>query len=51
MEGFLNKKSIYDETYLFSGENMDTKPVNLSGRVNSDNACKKTISGSNERDP
>jgi hypothetical protein len=37
MEGFLNKKSIYDETYLFSGENMDTKPVNLSGNVDSDN--------------
>ena len=33
MEGFLNKRSIYDETYLFSGENMDTKPVNLSGNV------------------
>ncbi|MFK7761201.1 MAG: hypothetical protein AB8B46_03690 [Candidatus Midichloriaceae bacterium] len=33
MEGFLNKRSIYDETYLFSGENMDIKPVSLSGSV------------------
>ena len=37
MEVFLNKRSIYDGTYLFSGENMDTKPVNLSGSVDSDN--------------
>ena len=36
MEGFLNKKSIYDGTYLFSGENMDTKPVSLSGNVDAD---------------
>ena len=36
MEGFLNKKSIYDGTYLFSGEDMDTKPVSLSGNVDAD---------------
>ena len=37
MEGFLNKRSIYDETYLFSGENMDIKPVSLSGSVDASN--------------
>jgi flagellin-like hook-associated protein FlgL len=36
MEIFLNKRSIYDKTYLFSGDNMDTKPVNLSGSVDPD---------------
>ena len=37
MEGFLNKRSIYDETYIFSGENMDIKPVSLSGSVDASN--------------
>jgi len=36
MGNFLNKKSIYDGTYLFAGENMDTKPVELSGNVDAD---------------
>ncbi|MBY0580469.1 MAG: hypothetical protein K2P53_02120 [Rickettsiales bacterium] len=36
MGNFLNKKSVYDGTYLFAGENMDTKPVELSGNVDAD---------------
>ena len=36
MGNFLNKKSVYDGTYLFAGENMDTKPVELSGKVDPD---------------
>jgi hypothetical protein len=36
MGNFLNKKSMYDGTYLFAGENMDTKPVELSGNVDPD---------------
>ena len=36
MGNFLNKKSVYDGTYLFAGEDIDTKPVELSGNVDAD---------------
>ena len=38
LENFLNKTSIYDGTFLFSGESVDTRPISTSNRnVNQDN--------------